>query len=80
MEAFPTVVARVRPSIRVNEQVRRQGGRSLEGFPTLFTFENFLYVMNSSEMEKRKSLIEKVVDGEAIRFLSQGVLSETHLC
>lgn len=42
MEALPTVLAGIRPGVRVDQQVSRQGGRSLEGLSAHFALKAFL--------------------------------------
>lgn len=39
MEPLPTILARIRPRVRVDEQVRGQCGGALETFPADFTAE-----------------------------------------
>ena len=48
VEAFPTVLARVGPSVTVYQQVGGEGGRPLECFPTLFTRERAFLRMHGS--------------------------------
>ena len=48
MEALAAELARIGPRVRVDEQVRGQSGRPLEGFPALLAFKNFLDVVDRS--------------------------------
>jgi hypothetical protein len=48
MESFATILTRIRSSVRMNEEMSGERGRSLECFTTLFTLEHFFDVMYRS--------------------------------
>lgn len=49
VEPFATVLARVRPGVRVDQEVRGQRRAPLERFPALLAIESFLTVVHSPE-------------------------------
>ena len=48
MESFATVLARIGPSIAVDEEVSREGARSLERLSALLAFEDLFHVVHRS--------------------------------
>jgi hypothetical protein len=56
VEALAAELARVRSRVRVDQQVRGESGRALEGLAALFALENLLYVVNGSATEQQEAM------------------------
>jgi hypothetical protein len=56
VEALATELARVGSRVRVDQQVRGESGRTLEGLAALFALEHLLHVVNGPATWQQEAL------------------------